>query len=147
MAVNIILVLILILIAGIAYVISRICSTIMAIQAERINILALAEEAQKSSEQSEIFLMEGNEKLQKTLIASQEANAAVAEVKRSVYGTANETEFSNLKTTVYLGHEKRIQALEQHMLQNRIKGNIEYQNGLVGVHIASDPKRKGGDKE
>ena len=116
MAVNIILVLILILIAGIAYVISRICSTIMAIQAERINILALAEKAQKSSEQSEIFLMEGNEKLQKTLIASQEANAAVAEVKRSVYGTANETEFSNLKTTVYLGHEKRIQALEQHML-------------------------------
>lgn len=78
--------------------------------------------------------------------AIQRIDGEIAAINRLELGTADTSEFSRLKTKVMNEYGRRLHALEK-KLKEREKDPVEYQDGLMGVHIAPDAVIDEGGKE
>jgi len=78
--------------------------------------------------------------------AIQRIDGEIADINRREIGTADTSEFSRLKNKVLNEYGRRLHALEK-KLKEREKDPVEYQDGLMGVHIAPDAVIDEGGKE
>lgn len=74
----------------------------------------------------------------------QRIDGAIAEINRREIGTADTSEFARVKTGV-TNHERRIHFLEKKLKKK--KDPVEYQEGLVGVHLEPDEEIDQGGEE